>query len=100
MSTNKKADKVLDCRGKLCPEPVLETKKNIKSIEMVEKLNNYTFNIPEEFIGEIMGEVSKRGGWLNEQDNENENVTFSVKIAAENMLGFEEWFKKVTGHDN
>ena len=64
---------------------------------MNENLDNYTFNIPEEFIGEVMGEVSSRGGWLNKPSTEKEKVTFSAKVARENMHGFEEWLNKITG---
>ena len=64
MSTGKKTDKVLDCRGMLCPVPVLETKKNIKSIEIgqvlevladdrgsVEDIPRWAKRTKQEFLG-------------------------------------------------
>ena len=64
MSTDNKADKVLDCRGMLCPEPVLETKKTIKSMEIgqvlevmaddrgsVEDIPRWAKRTKQEFLG-------------------------------------------------
>ena len=64
MSTDKKADKVLDCRGKLCPVPVLDTKKAIKTIEIgqvlevladdrgsVEDIPRWAKRTKQEFLG-------------------------------------------------
>ena len=44
-----------------------------------------------------MGEVSNRGGWLNEPIIKKNIVTFTAKVAQESMLGFGEWLNNNTG---
>ncbi len=72
MSIVKKSDKVLDCRGKICPEPVLETKKNIKSIE----------------IGQILEVLADDAGAV-------QDIPRWAKRANQEFLGFE---KKEEGY--
>jgi tRNA 2-thiouridine synthesizing protein A len=72
MPTDKKANKVLDCRGMLCPEPVLETKKAINSIEIGNIL---------EVLADDKGSVQDIPRW--------------AKRAKQEFLGYEE---KEDGH--
>jgi len=67
MPADKTADKILDCRGMLCPEPVLETKKTIKGLEIGQVL---------EVLADDKGSVSDIPRW--------------AKRTKQEFLGYEE----------
>ena len=57
---------------------------------------NYLVNVPEEFIGDVCGELSIRGGLIFAMDNNDGVYDIRASMPVGSMTGFDSWLAKIT----
>ena len=57
---------------------------------------NYSVNVPEEYIGDVCGQLSGRGGLIVAMDNNAGAYDIRALMPEGSMSGFEGWLSKVT----
>ena len=51
-------------------------------------------NVPETSLGEVTGELNRRGAWLDKMTSKDGLCTVETRIPKREVQGFETWLKK------
>jgi len=63
---------------------------------MAEKLKNFTVEIAEEFMGEVVGKLCHIGSWANNIENHDGVITITTKIPISKIEHFDKWLIELT----
>lgn len=63
---------------------------------MRERTENYVVNAPEEFIGDVCGELSNRGGLIVAMNDNRGVYEIRAQMPIGSMTAFESWLAKTT----
>ena len=64
---------------------------------MAEHLAKYQVQAPEHHVGEVMGHLSRIGGWLDGHSEEGGRSTISVRLPVDVVPELEKWLAKTFG---
>jgi len=64
---------------------------------MDESEKNYAVSVPEEYLGEVAGELTVRGAEFEGIDNDGGLAVIRARANPEAMEGFKDWLNESTG---
>jgi translation elongation factor EF-G len=63
---------------------------------MPEGFETYLLSIPEDVVGDVMGELSVRGGWICHMKNDTGVFEVRAEMPDGSMTDFKSWLAKTT----
>lgn len=59
-----------------------------------DELVKLVVNVPETSVGEVMGELNRRGAWLDNMTSKGGFCIVETRVPKQEVQGFETWLKK------
>lgn len=63
---------------------------------MDDELARLIVNAPESSVGEVMGELNRRGAWLDKMTNKDGHCAVETRLPKRDVPDFEKWLEKIT----
>lgn len=72
----------------LCVQSAFRTVLDKCDVQLIEPIMTVTTNTPEEYVGNVISDLTKRGARIEEMDSVGTSKTIQTKVSISNMFGY------------